>query len=283
MRQVYINGDFKKEDEAKVSVFDRGLLFSDSLYEVTTVINGKLIDFNNHMKRLDRSMTELKFKKLLNHLDILIFHRKLIELNNLKEGMIYLQVTRGVADRSFDMPKDKIEPTVLAFTQEKKIIDSESAKNGIKVMTLDDMRWKRCDIKTTQLLYASMAKTEATEKGFDDAWMLREGYVTEGSSSNAWIIKGKTIMTRQSDNLILSGITRDVIFKCAKDLGYEVVTKNITLPDAQSASEAFITSATACVMPVVKINASQIGDGKPGKFVTALREEYIKQALESSI
>jgi len=283
MRQVYINGDFKKEDEAKVSVFDRGLLFSDSLYEVTTVINGKLIDFNNHMKRLDRSMTELKFKKLLNHLDILIFHRKLIELNNLKEGMIYLQVTRGIADRSFDMPKDKIEPTVLAFTQEKKIIDSESAKNGIKVMTLDDMRWKRCDIKTTQLLYASMAKTEATENGFDDAWMLREGYVTEGSSSNAWIIKGKIIMTRQSDNLILSGITRDAIFKCAKDLGYEVVTKNITLPDAQSASEAFITSATACVMPVVKINASQVGEGKPGKFVTALREEYIKQALQSAI
>ena len=283
MRQVYINGDFKKEDEAKVSVFDRGLLFSDSLYEVTTVINGKLIDFNNHMKRLDRSMTELKFKKLLNHLDILIFHRKLIELNNLKEGMIYLQVTRGIADRSFDMPKDKIEPTVLAFTQEKKIIDSESAKNGIKVMTLDDMRWKRCDIKTTQLLYASMAKTEATEKGFDDAWMLREGYVTEGSSSNAWIIKGKIIMTRQSDNLILSGITRDAIFKCAKDLGYEVVTKNITLQDAQSASEAFITSATACVMPVVKINASQIGDGKPGKFVTALRDEYIKQAVASAI
>ena len=283
MRQVYINGDFKKEDEAKVSVFDRGLLFSDSLYEVTTVINGKLIDFNNHMKRLDRSMTELKFKKLLNHLDILIFHRKLIELNNLKEGMIYLQVTRGIADRSFDMPKDKIEPTVLAFTQEKKIIDSESAKNGIKVMTLDDMRWKRCDIKTTQLLYASMAKTEATEKGFDDAWMLREGYITEGSSSNAWIIKGKIIMTRQSDNLILSGITRDAIFKCAKDLGYEVVTKNITLQDAQSASEAFITSATAFVMPVVKINASQIGDGRPGKFVTALREEYIKQAIASAI
>lgn len=283
MRQVYINGEFKREDEAKVSVFDRGLLFSDSLYEVTTVINGKLIDFNNHMKRLDRSMTELKFKKLLNHLDILIFHRKLIELNNLKEGMIYLQVTRGVADRSFDMPMNEIKPTVLAFTQEKKIIDSESAKNGIKVMTLDDMRWKRCDIKTTQLLYASMAKTEATEKGFDDAWMIRQGYITEGSSSNAWIIKGKIIMTRQSDNLILSGITRDAIFKCAKDLGYEVVTKNISLPDAQSASEAFITSATAFIMPVVKINNNQIGDGKPGKFVTALREEYIKQALQSAI
>jgi D-alanine transaminase len=283
MRQVYINGEFKKEDEAKVSVFDRGLLFSDSLYEVTTVIDGKLIDFNNHMKRLDRSMTELKFKKLLNHEDILVFHRKLIELNNLKEGMIYLQVTRGVADRSFDMPKNEIKPTVLAFTQEKKIIDSESAKNGIKVMTLDDMRWKRCDIKTTQLLYASMAKTEATEKGFDDAWMIRQGYITEGSSSNAWIIKGKIIMTRHSDNLILSGITRDAIFKCAKDLGYEVVTKNISLSDAQSANEAFITSATACVMPVIKINTNQIGDGKPGKFVTALRAEYIKQAVASAI
>ncbi|MSP06400.1 MAG: D-amino-acid transaminase [Candidatus Fonsibacter sp.] len=283
MRQVYINGEFKREDEAKVSVFDRGLLFSDSLYEVTTVINGKLIDFNNHMKRLDRSMTELKFKELLNHLDILIFHRKLIELNNLKEGMIYLQVTRGVADRSFDMPKNKIEPTVLAFTQEKIIIDSESAKNGIKVMTLDDMRWKRCDIKTTQLLYASMAKTEATEKGFDDAWMIRQGYITEGSSSNAWIIKGKIIMTRQSDNLILSGITRDAIFKCAKDLGYEVVTKNILLIDAQSATEAFITSATSLITPVVKINSYQIGDGKPGKFSIALREEYIKQAIQSSI
>ena len=283
MRQVYINGEFKKEDEAKVSVFDRGLLFSDSLYEVTTVINGKLIDFNNHMKRLDRSMTELKFKKLLNHEDILAFHRKLIELNNLKEGMIYLQVTRGVVDRSFDMPKDEIKPTVLAFTQEKIIIDSESAKNGIKVMTLDDMRWKRCDIKTTQLLYASMAKTEATEKGFDDAWMIRQGYITEGSSSNAWIIKGKIIMTRHSDNLILSGITRDAIFKCAKDLGYEVVTKNISLSDAQSANEAFITSATACVMPVIKINTNQIGDGKPGKFVTALRAEYIKQAVAGAI
>ena len=283
MRQVYINGEFKKEDEAKVSVFDRGLLFSDSLYEVTTVIDGKLIDFNNHMKRLDRSMTELKFKKLLNHEDILAFHRKLIELNNLKEGMIYLQVTRGVADRSFDMPKDEIKPTVLAFTQEKKIIESEGAKNGIKVITLDDMRWKRCDIKTTQLLYASMAKTEATEKGFDDAWMIRQGYITEGSSSNAWIIKGKIIMTRHSDNLILSGITRDAIFKCAKDLGYEVVTKNISLSDAQSANEAFITSATACVMPVIKINTNQIGDGKPGKFVTALRAEYIKQAVASAI
>jgi len=283
MRQVYVNGDYKREDEAKVSILDRGLLFSDSIYEVTSVINGKLIDFNHHMKRLDRSMTELKFKKLLNHKDILAFHRKLIELNNLEEGMIYLQVTRGVADRSFDMPKNHIEPTVLAFTQEKKIIESEGAKNGIKVMTLDDMRWKRCDIKTTQLLYASMAKTEATLKGFDDAWMIRQGYITEGSSNNVWIIKGKIIMTRHADNLILSGITREAIFKCAKDLGYEVVTKNISQQDAQSAHEAFITSATAFVMPVVKINSTQIGDGKPGKFTMALRAEYIKQAIENSI
>ena len=283
MRQVYINGEFKKEDEAKVSIFDRGLLFSDSVYEVTSVINSKLIDFKYHVERLDRSMNELKFKTLIDHDEILAFHRKLIDLNNLKEGMIYTQVTRGVVDRSFDMPKQAIKPTVLAFTQEKKILESDSAKNGIKVMTLEDMRWKRNDIKTTQLLYASMAKSEATAKGFDDAWMLRQGYITEGSSNNVWIIRSKNIMTRQSDNLILSGITRAVVLECAKKLDYEVITKNFTKVDAESADEAFMTSATGFITPVVKINSSQIGDGKPGNFTKSLRAEYIKRALEIAI
>ena len=283
MRQVYINGEFKKEDEAKVSIFDRGLLFSDSVYEVTSVINSKLIDFKYHVERLDRSMNELKFKTLIDHDEILAFHRKLIDLNNLKEGMIYTQVTRGVVDRSFDMPKQAIKPTVLAFTQEKKILESDSAKNGIKVMTLEDMRWKRNDIKTTQLLYASMAKSEATAKGFDDAWMLSQGYVTEGSSNNVWIIRSKNIMTRQSDNLILSGITRAVVLECAKKLDYEVITKNFTKVDAESADEAFMTSATGLITPVVKINSSQIGDGKPGNFTKSLRAEYIKRALEIAI
>ena len=283
MRQVYINGEFKKEDEAKVSIFDRGLLFSDSVYEVTSVINSKLIDFKYHVERLDRSMNELKFKTLIAHDEILAFHKKLIELNNLKEGMIYTQVTRGVVDRSFDMPKQAIKPTVLAFTQEKKILESDAAKNGIKVMTLEDMRWKRNDIKTTQLLYASMAKSEATAKGFDDAWMLRQGYITEGSSNNVWIITSKNIMTRQSDNLILSGITRAVVLECAKKLDYEVITKNFTKVDAESADEAFMTSATGLITPVVKINSSQIGDGKPGNFTKSLRAEYIKRALEIAI
>ena len=283
MRQVYINGEFKKEDEAKVSIFDRGLLFSDSVYEVTSVINSKLIDFKHHVERLDRSMNELKFKTLIDHDEILAFHRKLIDLNNLKEGMIYTQVTRGVVDRSFDMPKQAIKPTVLAFTQEKKILESDSAKNGIKVMTLEDMRWKRNDIKTTQLLYASMAKSEATAKGFDDAWMLRQGYITEGSSNNVWIIRSKNIMTRQSDNLILSGITRAVVLECAKKLDYEVITKNFTKVDAESADEAFMTSSTGLITPVIKINSSQIGDGKPGNFTKSLRAEYIKRALEIAI
>lgn len=283
MRQVYINGEFKKEGEAKVSIFDRGLLFSDSVYEVTSVINSKLIDFKYHVERLDRSMNELKFKTLIDHDEILAFHRKLIGLNNLKEGMIYTQVTRGVVDRSFDMPKQAIKPTVLAFTQEKKILESDAAKNGIKVMTLEDMRWKRNDIKTTQLLYASMAKSEATAKGFDDAWMLRQGYITEGSSNNVWIIRSKNIMTRQSDNLILSGITRAVVLECAKKLNYEVITKNFTKVDAESADEAFMTSSTGLITPVVKINSSQIGDGKPGNFTKSLRAEYIKRALEIAI
>ena len=228
-------------------------------------------------------MNELKFKTLIDHDEILAFHRKLIELNNLKEGMIYTQVTRGVVDRSFDMPKQAIKPTVLAFTQEKKILETDTAKNGIKVMTLEDMRWKRNDIKTTQLLYASMAKSEATAKGFDDAWMLRQGYITEGSSNNVWIIRSKNIMTRQSDNLILSGITRAVVLECAKKLNYEVITKNFTKVDAESADEAFMTSATGLITPVVKINSSQIGDGKPGNFTKSLRAEYIKRALEIAI
>jgi D-alanine transaminase len=283
MRQVYINGEFKREDEAKVSIFDRSLLFADSVYEVTSVIEGKLIDFNNHMKRLDRSMTELKFKKLLNHEEILTFHRKLLELNNIKEGLVYLQVTRGVADRSFDMPKEQIQPTVFAFTQEKKLMDSPNAKNGIKIMTLDDLRWKRCDIKTTQLLWPSLAKTEAFKKGFDDAWMMREGYIMEGTSNNAWIVRSKNVFTRQSDQLILSGITREAVLNCAKNLGYEVIFKNFTLPEVESATEAFITSATSFVTPVIQINEKKIGEGEPGEFTKALRAEYIKQAIKSSI
>ena len=196
-RIVYLNGEYIDEAKAKVSIFDRALLFSDALYEVTSVLDGKLIDFDNHMKRLDRSMSELKYPRTLKHDEIKLFHKELVKKNNLVEGTVYLQVSRGVAERSFDFPNSNNDFTVTAFTQEKDLINNKSASEGISVMTIEDNRWGRCDIKTVQLLYPSFAKYTAAEEGFDDAWMVRSGYVTEGTSNNAWIIKNGTVITRQ--------------------------------------------------------------------------------------
>jgi D-alanine transaminase len=228
-------------------------------------------------------MTELNYPKLLDHKDLELFHRELVKKNNLKEGVVYLQVSRGVAERSFDFPDKKTELTVSAFTQVKDLLQNDAALKGIKVMTIDDMRWKRCDIKTVQLLYPSFAKSSAVEKGFDDAWMVRNGYITEGTSNNAWIIRKGTVITRQFDNLILRGITRDAVIECAEELNYKVDFKNFTINEAQSADEAFVTSATTFVTPVIKINKSTIGDGKPGKFTKLLREKYIEKAKKIAI
>ena len=282
-RTVYLNGEYLDEAQAKVSIFDRALLFSDALYEVTSVLDGKLIDFKNHMKRLDRSMTELNYPRLLDHKDLELFHRELVKKNNLKEGVVYLQVSRGVAERSFDFPDKKTELTVTAFTQIKDLLQNDAALKGIKVMTIDDMRWKRCDIKTVQLLYPSFAKSSAVEKGFDDAWMVRNGYITEGTSNNAWIIKGSNIFTRQADNLILKGITRETVSDCAKELDYNLSYKAFTITDVQNADEAFVTSATTFVTPVVKINDKKISGGAPGKFTKMLRERYIQKARETAV
>ncbi len=281
-RIVYVNGNFVNENEAKVSIFDRALLFSDAVYEVTSVINGKLIDFHHHMKRLDRSMGELEFPKKLDHDTILRFHRELVEKNNITEGVVYMQVSRGVAERDFNFPKDS-KYTVTAFTQHKKLIENDAATKGIKILLLEDLRWKRCDIKTTQLLYPSFAKSKAVAKGYDDAWMIRQGYITEGTSNNAWIIRRGTIITRQTDNLILSGITRQVVIETAEELKLRVDFKGFTQQEAQDADEAFITSATTFVTPVVKINERNISGGQPGKITKLLRENYIKKATNTAI
>jgi len=280
MRTVYLNGEYVLEKDAKVSIFDRAFLFADAVYEVTTVLKGKLVDFDNHMKRLKRSMKELHFEPTLSEKDILKFHRELIKLNNLEEGVIYLQVSRGVAERDFAFPKET-ELTVSAFTQKKDLVENKSARKGISVITIEDLRWKRCDIKTIQLLYPSMAKSEALRQGADDAWMTQNNYVMEGSSNNAWIIRGKTIYTRQADNLILSGVTRAAILSVAEELGYKVIFKQFTTQEAESADEAFVTSATTFVTAVVKINNHRIKDGKPGVFTQELRKAYIKQALKT--
>lgn len=280
MRTAYVNGEFIAEQDAKVSIFDRAFLFADAVYEVTSVLNGKLVDFDNHIKRLKKSMKELDFGPTINEEEFLAFHRKLVELNEIKEGIVYLQVSRGVAERDFTFPDSKTALTITAFTQKKELIDNPSVHNGISIITVDDLRWKRCDIKTVQLLYPSIAKTEAMKQGADDAWMVQNGYVMEGSSNNAWIIKGKNIYTREADNLILKGITREAVINVAKQLNYKVIAKQFTVTEAENADEAFITSATTFVTGVVKINGSKISSGKPGIFTKALREAYIKQALK---
>ena len=281
MRTVYVNGDYVPEEDAKISIFDRAFLFADAVYEVTSVLEGKLVDFDNHMNRLKRSMSELNFETKVNKKKFLIFHKKLISLNKIKEGIIYLQVSRGIAERDFSFPSSDTPLTITAFTQKKKLVESNIAKRGISIITIDDLRWKRCDIKTVQLLYPSIAKTEATKRGADDAWMTYNGYVMEGSSNNAWIIKGKNIYTRKADNLILKGITREAIMNVAKKLGYNVIQKQITISEAENADEAFITSATAFVTGVIKINGTKISGGKPGTVTQALRKAYIKQAIKT--
>ena len=215
-RTVYVNGEYVPENEAKVSIFDRGFLFADGVYEVTSVLNGKLIDFDGHAKRLDRSLTELEMKNPISTEDLLEVHRQLVEKNGLSEGLIYLQITRGApGDRDFAFPPEDTKPTVVLFTQAMPgLVDAPKAKTGIKVVSVEDLRWGRRDIKTVQLLYPSLGKMAAKKAGCDDAWMVEDGVVTEGTSNNAYIVtKEGTIVTRHLSNDILHGITRAAVLR----------------------------------------------------------------------
>ncbi|MEM9716002.1 MAG: aminotransferase class IV, partial [Pseudomonadota bacterium] len=206
-RTVYVNGEYLPEGDAKVSVFDRGFLMADGVYEVTTVLDGKLVEFDGHITRLNRSLNELDMAKPCSDEELLDIHRKLIEENDLDEGLIYLQVTRGAADRDFAFPEDA-EPTLVLFTQKKNLAAAPAAETGINVISIEDMRWGRRDIKTVQLLYPSLGKMMAKKAGAQDAWMVQDGFVTEGTSNNAYIVKNGKIITRALSNDILHGITR---------------------------------------------------------------------------
>ena len=209
-RIVYVNGEYVTEDKAQISIFDRGFLFADGVYEVTSVLKSKLIDFQGHSSRLSRSLSELQMENPLSTEKLLSVHKELIKKNNITEGLVYLQITRGAADRDFAFPKSAV-PTIVMFTQEKTMLGNLSSKNGLKVISIEDQRWGRCDIKTVQLLYPCMGKMMAVAAGADDAWMVKEGKVTEGTSNNAYIIKGNKIITRQIGNEILQGITRSAL------------------------------------------------------------------------
>ena len=286
-RIVFINGVYLEENNAKISIFDRGLLFSDSVYEVTAVIDNKLIDFPAHVLRLKRSLNELKIKNTFDKKYLLEIHKNLLNKNPFsnKEGLIYMQVTRGSTERDFLINNSNIEPNIFAFTQEKILTETIYKDNGLKIITIEDLRWQRKDIKTTQLLFSSLAKTEAHEKGADDAWLIDEDkYINEGTSNNAYIIDNdNNIITRNLSNKLLPGITRQTILEVAKKLKLTVNERPFTIDEAISANEAFISSASTLIAPVVKINNNIIGNGKIGPITGILRETYIKISKNQSI
>ena len=278
-RIVYVNGKYVDEENAMVSVFDRGFLFADGVYEVTTVMQGALIDNEGHLKRLRRSLNELNMPSPASDEEIVAAQLELLERNQLREGLVYLQVTRGPADRDFTFPANP-KPGLVMFTQTKNLADPVQAKEGIKVISLPDIRWRRRDIKTVGLLAQVLAKQAAVDAGVDDAWMVEDGFVTEGSSNNAFIVdqQGKLI-TRQLGSEILHGITRASVLALVEKENMVFEERAFTIEEAQGASEAFITSATTFVWPVVQIDGVSVGGGKPGPVATELREFYIKNSL----
>lgn len=283
-RTVYVNGHYLPEHEATVSIFDRGFLFADGVYEVTSVLDGKLIDFAGHAKRLQRSLDELAMANPTTEKELLEIHRELIRANDITEGMIYLQITRGAADRDFAYPPEDTPQTIVLFTQAKTgLADNPMARTGMKVISIEDQRWGRRDIKTVQLLYPSMGKMAAKAAGAHDAWMVEDGMVTEGTSNNAYIVKGNTIITRQLGTEILQGITRAAVLRMAQEAQMQVEERPFTMDEAKAADEAFITSASTFVMPVVEIDGVAIGTGKPGAVTTRLREIYLDEMRKVAI
>ena len=283
-RIVFVNGNFVNENEAKVSIFDRGFLFADAVYEVTAIIGGKIIEWDGHIKRLERSLNELDMTMPYSPEYLLTIHRKLLKKNSLEEGLIYLQISRGEADRDFEYPDKDVKQTVVLFTQVKSLEESKIAKEGIKVISVPDIRWDRRDIKTVQLLPPSMCKMMAKKVGKDDAWMTQDGYVTEGTSNNAYIItKDNTLVTRNLSKNILAGVTRLSILRYAKESQIKIEERPFTIEEAKNASEAFCSSATTFIGPVVEIDNQKIGDGKPGEKSLKLREIYIQESIKSAI
>jgi D-alanine transaminase len=282
-RIVYLNGEWLPEADAKVSVFDRGFLFADAIYEVTGVIDGKLLEYEGHAARLKRSVAELGLNLPISASELLEAHREIIRRNELNEGLIYLQLSRGPADRDFAFPKDPT-PTLVLFTQAKSVIENPKLATGLSVALLPDWRWERRDIKTVQLLYPSMAKMQAMEKGADDAWLVEDGFVTEASSATAHIIdKNGRLITHPLSNAILHGITRASVLDLAEKAGIAYEERAFTSDEAMNAAEAFITSATNFVMPVTRIDGAPVGDGKPGPLTLKLRGLYIADKIASAI
>jgi D-alanine transaminase len=278
-RIVYVNGEYVPEAEATISVFDRGFLFADGVYEVTAVLGGRLVDNAGHLARLERSLHELRLAPPVPLASIPAIQREVVARNKLDEGLVYLQVTRGAADRDFGFPTDA-RPSLVMFSQRKNLRIDPVAERGIAVVTTPDLRWKRRDVKTVQLLAAALAKQAAREAGADDAWLVEDGFVTEGTSSNAYIVTAAgAIVTPALSHSILHGITRRAVVDLAARDGMTIEERGFTAAEARAAAEAFATSASSLVYPVVRIDGHPIGTGTPGPVATRLRALYLAMAL----
>ena len=278
-KTVFLNKEYMDESEAKVSIFDRGFVFGDGVYEVVPVVAKTVLDKEPFLERFERSLKELELAWPMSKEEFLSMIDELIKRNDIQEGGVYMQVTRGVAPRNFGYPKD-IAPTVMAFGFKKEIINSPYAKSGVKVVTVDDIRWKRRDIKSIALLGQCMAKEQASKQGAFEGWMVEDGFVTEGTSSSAYIVKDGKIITRPLSNSILSGIRRKILLELAKEHKIELEQRLFSVKEALEADEAFLSSATTFVLPIIEIDGKQIGDGKPGKIAKKMREMYIDSALK---
>jgi D-alanine transaminase len=282
-RTVYINGEYLLEDQAKISIFDRAVLFGDAIYEVVGVLDGKLIDFEAHMQRYQRSLGELNIPLPLNSDEILAAFRKLVELNQLEEGLIYMQVTRGEADRDF-VWQEGLSPTVFMFTQHKLSAENKAADSGVSLKSVDDIRWKRRDIKSVNMLGQVLVKKVAADAGAYEALMIdSDGYITECGASSFYIVKDDLLLTRPLNNDILSGVTRQALVALCNSHGIRLVESKFRLNEALTADEAFISSASSYVLPVVQIDNHPIGNGQPGPLFLKLRDIYIAHVHASSI
>ncbi|MCX7325024.1 MAG: D-amino-acid transaminase [Hyphomicrobiales bacterium] len=274
-RIVYLNGAYLPEEQATISIFDRGFLFADGIYEVSAVINGMLVDVDAHMARLERSCAEIRLALPWSRAEIIGIHHELMKRNALTSGGIYLQVTRGAADRSFTFPGEA-KPSLVMFTQARPM--NREVARGYKLLSLPDLRWKRRDIKSVGLLAQVLAKQAAAEAGCDEALMIEDGVITEGGSSTAWIVKGKTLISRPLSNAVLAGITRKAMLTYLAESGFAFEERPFTLQEALEADEVIVTAATALIMPVTEIDGQAIGGGQPGPVARRLRDIYFDLA-----
>ena len=276
-RIAYVNGRYLPMRNAAVHVEDRGYQFGDGVYEVSEVRGGRLVDERRHLDRLKRSLAELRIRPPMSPAALGIVLRQVIAKNRIGYGIVYLQVTRGVARRDHAFPAPEVRPSVVVTARALNSARNEAlAAAGIAVVSVPDNRWGRVDIKTIGLLPNVLARQAAIERGARDAWFVdKNGTVTEGAASNAWIVtQAGTIVTRPADDAILRGITRTVVLEAIKALGLAVEERAFTLEEAYAAREAFVTAASQIALPVVRIDGRLIGDGKPGQVATALRREF---------